>query len=515
MHFKNILLAGVFGSFLGIFCSTNALGMDEEFEKSTKKRGLVLSKPTQGLVLSKPTQGLVLSKPTQGLVLSKPTQGLVLSKPTQGLVLSKPTQGLVLSPTVTTPQLSITLSNAYIEPFVGPGQGVRSQMIDQDTTVTGLGWRPVYVPHGILTTGLGDREFTLVNPVRVPDYSRTTLTADQRRAISIWTTSRLGADVLRQDYVDMIRLTSGKQSYNQALVTFYKNWKKGLPPIMIYQNDGVDENAYYSRTDTTREAHFFHFTSEVDKKTTIFTGESSDIVGHEIWGHGHLDEMCPWFFDSNSLELGGFHEGHADSMNLTIGLAISANQRQTLLAQTGGDLHVKGNFLGRLGEQFGAGIGSDSVRNLDVDAIVGQVDQEVHDLGRIWASGTYDILADAYPAAQKALISRMSEEQILLHTSAYLRRLENLSILLQESKEPGFTNFASTMNMLAQENVALTGIAEIDTLPWEDYIKNQYTRRKVPVNGGSGKAQLFNINFSNEKVNLCGTVHSHLKKMGH
>jgi hypothetical protein len=479
MLLKNMLLASVFGTLCGTLYSTDALSMDD---KNDLRSSMML--------------------PSERSILAREQRT------------ATPIQPVVTTQALTAP------NNTYIEPFAIPGQGMFGMLFEQDTSVQGLGMRTVYVPHAISKATLADREFTLSSRVRssnrlsVEPYSKydaSTYAADEKRAISIWTTARLGADILRQDYVDMIRLTSGKQTYNQALVAFYTNWKKGLPPVMIYQNDGVDMNAFYNRTSTTREMRYFHFISEADKKTTIFTGESSDIVIHECM-HAHLDEMCPWFFDSNSLELGGFHEGHADSMSLTLNLAISPNQRQTLLAQTGGNLHMKGNFLSRLGEQFGAGIGSDSVRNLDVDAILGQVDQEVHDLGRIWASGTYDILADAYPVAQKALIHRMSEEQILLHASTYLRRLENLSVILQTSREPGFTNFASTMNMLAQENVALTGIAEIDALPWEDYIKNQYTRRKVPVNGGSGKAQLFNINFSKEKVNLCGTVHNHLTK---
>lgn len=71
-------------------------------------------------------------------------------------------------------------------------------------------------------------------------------------------------------------------------------------------------NAFYNR------ASFQFFQSTAKNKTT-FSGESTDVVAHEV-GHGLLDAIRPQLIESPLLEVGAFHEAFGDCVALVTAL---------------------------------------------------------------------------------------------------------------------------------------------------------------------------------------------------
>jgi Fungalysin metallopeptidase (M36) len=108
-----------------------------------------------------------------------------------------------------------------------------------------------------------------------------------------------------------------------------RNWFNGRR-IHLVQNAVAefgappDLNAYYDRT----SFQFFEFTG--GGKTT-FSGESTDVVAHEI-GHGLLDAIRPDLWDTPYLEVNAFHEAFGDCMALLTALADSKT-RQAFLSR--------------------------------------------------------------------------------------------------------------------------------------------------------------------------------------
>jgi hypothetical protein len=97
-------------------------------------------------------------------------------------------------------------------------------------------------------------------------------------------------------------------------------------------------NAFYDRN----SFQFFEFTG--GGKTT-FSGESTDVVAHEI-GHGLLDAIRPDLWDTPFLEVNAFHEAFGDCIALLTALAdtktrqafLSRRNNQNFLETTAEDL---------------------------------------------------------------------------------------------------------------------------------------------------------------------------------
>ena len=83
-------------------------------------------------------------------------------------------------------------------------------------------------------------------------------------------------------------------------------------------------NAFYDRS----SFQFFEFTG--GGKTT-FSGESTDVVAHEI-GHGLLDGIRPDLWDTPYLEVNAFHEAFGDCIALLTAFA-DAKTRQAFLSR--------------------------------------------------------------------------------------------------------------------------------------------------------------------------------------
>ena len=83
------------------------------------------------------------------------------------------------------------------------------------------------------------------------------------------------------------------------------NWASDATrPLPLKADAGKDLNAYYNR----RSVSFFHYPVG---KSTVFSGESTDVVAHEV-GHAILDSLRPDLWASSLPEHAAFHEAFGD-----------------------------------------------------------------------------------------------------------------------------------------------------------------------------------------------------------
>ena len=95
---------------------------------------------------------------------------------------------------------------------------------------------------------------------------------------------------------------------------------------------------------------FFHKTLGAE---TFFSGESTDVVAHEV-GHGLVDSIRPAFFSVNFLEVAAFHEAAGDCVAILTALN-DLDTRKKLLAVT--TTLKKKNFVESTAEQLSRAIG--------------------------------------------------------------------------------------------------------------------------------------------------------------
>ena len=127
-----------------------------------------------------------------------------------------------------------------------------------------------------------------------------------------------------------------------ALLPRGTSWQPGRT-LRVTLDAGVDLNAYYDR----RGLSFFHDTVG---KTTVYSGESPDVVCHEL-GHAVLDALRPELWDAMSVEVAAFHESFGDISALLAGLQLPS-LRRAVLAETGARIG-RSSRLSRLAEQLG------------------------------------------------------------------------------------------------------------------------------------------------------------------
>jgi hypothetical protein len=112
---------------------------------------------------------------------------------------------------------------------------------------------------------------------------------------------------------------------------------------MAAPDEDVDLNAYYDRNGL----HFFHGTV---RGTTVYSGESPDVVCHEL-GHAVLDAVKPQLWDAASIEVAAFHESFADCSAILSNLQLPS-LRDEVLAETDGQV-AAASRLSRLAEDLG------------------------------------------------------------------------------------------------------------------------------------------------------------------
>ena len=121
-------------------------------------------------------------------------------------------------------------------------------------------------------------------------------------------------------------------------------WQRG-PALPVRLDAGDRLNATYTRNDL----RFFH--ADV-AGTTIYTGESPDVLNHEL-GHAVLDALKPQLWDAMSHEVAAFHESFGDIAAILAALQIP-EIRERAVAETGGALY-RSSRLSRVAEQLGWG----------------------------------------------------------------------------------------------------------------------------------------------------------------
>ena len=185
-------------------------------------------------------------------------------------------------------------------------------------------------------------------------------------------------------------------------------WEVGNT-LPVQLDSGVDLNAFYTRGGggDSPGLHFFH---QAEGGRTFFSGESPDVICHEM-GHGVLDAIRPQLFDAQTIEAAAFHEGFADCSAMLSALQVPSF-RQIVLNDTHGKLN-RASRLSRLAEQLGAAIrmiqpdavDSDCLRNaansffyqdpqgLPPSAPASSLSSEPHSFSRVFSGAFLDILA--------------------------------------------------------------------------------------------------------------------------
>ena len=190
-------------------------------------------------------------------------------------------------------------------------------------------------------------------------------------------------------------------------------WSGRMPPGTTWQPDngnrliavadeGVELNAYYDRNGL----HFFH---DSVRGTTVYSGESPDVVCHEL-GHAVLDAVKPQLWDAASIEVAAFHESFADCSAILSNLQLPS-LRDNLLTETDGRM-ATASRLSRLAEDLGwairqlvpDGVSSDCLRNA-VNSLYYQapaslpprapavvLSSEPHSFSRVFTAGFFRML---------------------------------------------------------------------------------------------------------------------------
>jgi hypothetical protein len=146
--------------------------------------------------------------------------------------------------------------------------------------------------------------------------------------------------------------------------------------IPVRLDEGIDLNAFYARNDFPAEdikqgLSFFHDTvvdASNGRRVTVFSGESPDVVAHEL-GHAVLDSLKPVLFGLASTEAAAFHESFGDMSAVLTALQLPS-VRQAVIEETDGSLR-RNSSVSRVAEQLGfairqrnpAAVDRDSLRN--------------------------------------------------------------------------------------------------------------------------------------------------------
>lgn len=192
--------------------------------------------------------------------------------------------------------------------------------------------------------------------------------------------------------------------------------------LMAVPDEGVDLNAYYDRNGL----HFFHGTV---RGTTVFSGESPDVVCHEL-GHAVLDSIKPQLFDVASIEAAAFHESFGDMSAILSALQLDS-VRQAVIEETDGNISTASR-LSRLAESLGWAIRQlipdsgdrgclrsavnsfyyQAPANLPPRAPATSLSSEPHNFSRVFTSGFFRMLGGIYfrqPQQDSAALRKASE----------------------------------------------------------------------------------------------------------
>ncbi len=189
----------------------------------------------------------------------------------------------------------------------------------------------------------------------------------------------------------------------------HKLWQGKHSRLPIFQNAGVDLNAYYDRASVS-------FFGQTVAGAEFFSAASTDVVAHEV-GHGLLDSIRPDFFDVSYLEVGALHEAFGDCMALLTALNDLETRRQLLAAVPG---LGKRNFVEATAEDLSRGIGLlipghnaalprrafnshqyQLPSSLPSDGRPGVLINEVHSFGMVFSGCFWDLITNLFEASSR------------------------------------------------------------------------------------------------------------------
>jgi hypothetical protein len=219
-----------------------------------------------------------------------------------------------------------------------------------------------------------------------------------------------------------------------AILPAGSSWQVGKT-LPVALDSGIDLNAFYTRGDfgDAPGLHFFHDTVA---GRTFFSGESPDVICHEM-GHAVLDAIRPQLFDAQTIEAAAFHESFGDMSAMLSALQIPSF-RQAVFSETGGTLN-RSSRLSRLAEQLGAAIrihhpdlvDADCLRNavnsffyrdpqtLPPSAPATQLSSEPHSFSRVFTAAFLDLFSGIFklqgpsPSADDLLTSSVDAARLL------------------------------------------------------------------------------------------------------
>ncbi|MEA2711949.1 MAG: hypothetical protein QOF78_4550 [Phycisphaerales bacterium] len=183
-----------------------------------------------------------------------------------------------------------------------------------------------------------------------------------------------------------------------------RTWQPGQT-LPLNLDRGEDLNAYYDRVGLS----FFH--ADAGDGTTCYSGESPDIVCHEL-GHAVLDALRPQLWDTPFIEAAALHESFGDISAILAALEL-VSERKAVLKSTRGKLY-RSSRLSRVAEQLGAAIRAsapdavdpDCLRNavnsffyespetLPTNAPASMLSSESHSFSRVFTGGFFEALGN-------------------------------------------------------------------------------------------------------------------------
>jgi hypothetical protein len=211
------------------------------------------------------------------------------------------------------------------------------------------------------------------------------------------------------------------------------------PKLPVALDEGTQLNAFYSRNEGGEQPglHFFHGTA---LGTTLFSGESPDVVCHEF-GHAVLDAVRPELWDAMAGEIAAFHESFGDMSAMLTALRLPSFATR-LLTETGRRLACTSR-LSRLAEQLGWGI-----RQCRPDAVAPDCLREAAN------SFFYQPPEQLPPQAPAAQLSSEPHSLSRVFTAAFLNGLAGMFFLpVTQHDENGLAAVANDAGRLLIESI--------------------------------------------------------------
>lgn len=246
------------------------------------------------------------------------------------------------------------------------------------------------------------------------------------------------------------------------------HWSTVQQPMQVELDEGVDFNAFYARDSGL---NFFHgLVDKVDPNVTAFSGESPDVVCHEL-GHAILDAVKPELFDAMSMEVAAFHEAFGDISSMLSALQLPS-MREFVLEQTGGQLNSNSR-LSQLARQLGwairvqidpTAVDSDCLRNasnyffyqdpsgLPPSAPATRLSSEPHSFSRVFSGAFLDVLAAMFKVGPANSLPTDSDKLQAISHDAGTLLIEGVRLA---AVAPGF--YSQVAAGMIQADHSLTG----------------------------------------------------------